>query len=73
MKNSNLVEQDDGYATALALADLRTKTTEKGFDVLPSDVCTGWMCEDRFQRLRVGTLHQRMVPEFGTGCNRTGI
>ena len=69
MEDAHLVEQNDCDAATFALGDFRSKTAQESFDVLPGDVRAGWVCEDCFQRLLMGALHARMVPEDGTERN----
>lgn len=73
MEDADLLEQDDCYAATFAFADLCAKTDQECFDVLPRDVCAGWVGEDRFQCPLVGTLHACIVPKYGTECKARGF
>ena len=69
MEDTYLVEQKDCDPATFALGGFRAKTYQQCFDVLPGDVCAGWVCEDCFECLLMGPLHAPMVPENGTERN----
>lgn len=66
MEYAGFTEQNDGYATTFAFADVCAKPDQKCFDVVPGDIRAGGMCEDSFQSPQMGTFHVLMVPEEGT-------
>lgn len=69
MEDAHLVEQHNSNAAAFAFADFGAEPAEQGFNVLPSDVRAGRVCEDGFQRPLMRALHLYMVPDTGTVRN----
>ena len=57
MKDAYLPEQYDSHAATLAFADLCPKIDEEGFDILPLDVRTRRVSEDKVQRALMFSLH----------------
>ena len=58
MKDSHFTEQDHSDAASFALADFRPKLPKEGLDVLPLDVCAGWVSEDCVERALMLPLHE---------------
>ena len=70
MEDADLLEQNDCDAATFAFADFGSDTDEECFDILPGDIRAGWVGEDCFKRLLMGSLHAQMVPRDGTGRNK---
>ena len=73
MEDPYLAEEHDRDTTALALGDVCAEAAQQCFDVLPGDVCAGWMGEDCFESPLMGALHGSMVPESSTERNERGF
>ncbi len=73
MEDADLLEKNDCDAATFAFADLRAKTDQECFDVLPSDIRAGWVSEDCFQCPLMGALHAQMVPQDSTERNTGGF
>ena len=73
MEDADLMEQNDCYSATFALADLRAKADQERFNILPGDVCAGWVGEDRFQCPLMRALYASMVPQDGTECKTVGL
>jgi len=58
VKDPNLVEKDNSYATAFALADVGSEFGEERFDLAPTDVRARRVSEDCFKDLLVLPLPQ---------------
>jgi hypothetical protein len=69
VKDANLLEEVDGYATAFSLGNLGAKPDEERFDVLPGDVRAGRVGKDGFEGLAMAALHGVIVPRAGTDVN----
>jgi hypothetical protein len=62
MKHSHFFEQNNGYPTPFALADLGAQLTEQRLDIAPLDVAAGGASKDQLERALVLSLHLAMVP-----------
>ena len=66
MEDAYFVEQKNGDTTTFAFADLGAEAVEKGFDVFPGNVGSGWVRKDCIQCSLMGALHASIVPEHST-------
>lgn len=57
MKHSDLVEENNRYATAFTLTDLCTQLTQQGLHITPLDVGAGGTSEQQLKRALVLALH----------------
>ena len=63
VKNANFLKQDDGHATALALADLCAKFYEERLNIASLHIAARRASEDQFKGALMLSLHASMVPE----------
>lgn len=68
MKDANLVEQNNGDTTSLALADFCAQILEQAFNVAPFDIRTCRMRENAFEGALTLALHLNMVLRGGTNA-----
>lgn len=66
MEDPDLIEQDNCNSTSFPLRNLCSEFAEQTFNVLPLDVGTRRMGEDRLQRALRLALHRAMVLQDGT-------
>ena len=67
MKNANLLEQYNRYATAFSLTYLGAQFAEQCFDIAPPNIAARRTSENQIKGALVLPLHSHMVPESGTG------
>jgi len=57
MEHAHFVEQNNRDPATFAFTDFGAKLLEESFDILPLDVCAGWMSEDKLKGSLVLPLH----------------
>ena len=69
MKHPAFSKQPHSDTGTFPFCDICAQFLEQSFDVIPLNVCAGWMQKELFNSFLMLTFHDKMMPSFGTIVN----